>query len=365
MKRIMNYLSKMKYNRGDAAIFLIIIIVLFAFVLVSIVGNPITNPNQYFTPGTPDKNIGYISHTSEQLHTLPFDTLTPVPTDFTFPSEPPFTPPPGVYCNRESPKNGCQCVPTEKDYLVCVLPSNTCSGGARPACPYNGNLLCVRPKITTPACVYDSRSNPSGVAARQNDPTCTHWCIGKPVIYLYPRIPTIVNVLLTIPGSITQSIPTYPGGGWQNILALPGGEMFYKGSKFSELYYESAVNTVHAPDNGIVISTKNLQPSLLRLIKQLGLIPHEQDEFMAYWMPRLRQLNKPYVMVSLISAQEKERIDHVAITPKPQTMIAFLVYFKGLDLPITLKPLKFPAVPPVRLGFTAVEWGGVIDPSSD
>lgn len=365
MKHLKKYLFRNTYNQGDVSILLVLIVVLFALTLVSVVGNPVTNPNQYFTPGNLDKKTFYASHTSEQLHTLSVVTFTPTPTDFTFPSEPPSTPPPGAYCNRESQKLGCQCIPTEKDFLVCVLPSNICAGGARPACPFNGNLLCVRPKIATPSCVYDSQINPSGVAARQSDPTCTHWCIGKPVIYLYPEFPTTVDVLLTIPGSITQSIPRYPDNGWRNIQALPGGSLRYEGSTFSELYYESLVGTVHAPDNGIIIPMKNLRPALLLLTKQLGLIPHEQDEFLAYWMPKLEQLNQPYILFSLISSQEKERIDHVTIIPRPKTTIAFLAYFRGLAFPITPKPLMLPTVPPARLGFTSVEWGGVIDPMSN
>jgi hypothetical protein len=50
----------------------------------------------------------------------------------------------------------------------------------------------------------------------------------------------------------------------------------------------------------------------------------------------------------------------VNISPKPDTFIEILVYFKPLKQQIPLAPLILP-VTPKRIGFTAVEWGGTID----
>ncbi len=184
--------------------------------------------------------------------------------------------------------------------------------------------------------------------------------VGKPVIYLYPTKPTYVNVSLKIPGIITESIPTYPENGWQNVLASPGGTLTYQNSVYHELYYESAVGGVKAPSTGVVIPVSDLQTKLTTLTSRLGLLHKEQQEFLDYWLPKLEDLHTPYILFSIIDPAEKERIDHIEITPKPDTMIEFLVYFRPLQTDVApVAPLVLPN-PPERRGFTAVEWGGTI-----
>jgi hypothetical protein len=45
------------------------------------------------------------------------------------------------------------------------------------------------------------------------------------------------------------------------------------------------------------------------------------------------------------------------ITPNPDTIIRILMEFKSIDKPIDVKEQEL--VTPERIGFTAVEWGGV------
>jgi hypothetical protein len=188
------------------------------------------------------------------------------------------------------------------------------------------------------------------------------WCVGKPVIYLYPEKPKLVDVELFIPGEIYISIPKYPSGGWQNVLANPDGNLVYEGKNYKELYYETAVTVKKIPQNGIIIPIENLRSELSEIVTKLGLKASERDEFLEYWMPLLTDLEKPYIVFSLLDQDEKERIDGVDINPKPDVFINFIAYFKGIDKPFGIEPLTLP-VPPQREGFTAVEWGGTIDPS--
>lgn len=186
-------------------------------------------------------------------------------------------------------------------------------------------------------------------------------CVAKPVIYLYPTKPTLATVSLQIPGTITVSIPEYPKNGWQDILAYPDGTLSYQEKTYKELYYETAVKNIKAPEAGIIIPKQDLVQRLTAFTARLGLLPDEQAEFLTYWLPRLQGLRAPYILFSLIDPVEKERIDHVEITPKPDTMIEFLAYFKPLQTAVApVKPLVLPN-PPQRKGFTAVEWGGTID----
>jgi hypothetical protein len=133
------------------------------------------------------------------------------------------------------------------------------------------------------------------------------------------------------------------------------------GKKYNELFYETNVADINAPKNGIVVDSKNLDRELANIITSLGLIGVEKEEFLDWWLPRLKALNAPYILFSIIDTPEKERIDKVNISPKPDTFIEFMAYFKPLDGPISIPALNLPNTPPERVGFTAVEWGGVLD----
>lgn len=186
-------------------------------------------------------------------------------------------------------------------------------------------------------------------------------CIGKPVIYLYPESPTYVDVTLQLSGEITRSIPTYTKNGWRHVLAQPSGTLTYNGGTYSELFYESNVPNFIAPTTGIIIEKNQLQAKLGDIVTKLGLLPNERDEFLAYWVPKLETLDGPYIFFSIFPKVNKEQFDNVLITPQPKTRIEFLAYFKPMQQMTNITPLKLPATPPKRLGFTEVEWGGTID----
>jgi hypothetical protein len=189
---------------------------------------------------------------------------------------------------------------------------------------------------------------------------CTDACYEKPVIYLYPEKPTIVSVKIDTTGKVVTSNPLYPeASGWENILALPGGSLIYKNSVYSELFYETNVNVVKTPKNGIVVDSTNIKQSLYDLTGRLGLVKPEQNELVDYWVPRLKELNKKYILISLIDKEIKEKTDKVIISPAPDTRIEFILYFKGLDTKLNVPGLFLPSTPK-RVGFTEVEWGGTI-----
>jgi hypothetical protein len=195
-----------------------------------------------------------------------------------------------------------------------------------------------------------------------------YYCFSKPVIYLYPQNPTYVTVTLSIPGKITTSIPPFEGlntrekslGGWKDVLALPSGVLKYKNNFYRELFYESSIKDVKAPDNGMFLASSNLEAELFLQTEKLGLNPLESKEFVAYWLPTLKSLNKKYIFFSILTQDEKERTDKVTISPRPDNFIEFIAYFKGVDEKFETQPFIYPTVP-VRTGFTAVEWGGTID----
>ena len=187
-----------------------------------------------------------------------------------------------------------------------------------------------------------------------------YWCDAKPVIYLYPERRTKVDVELTVPGTIPVSNPQYPIGGWRDIEAQPDGTLTYKGNTYHELYYEAAIQPVRPPEKGIIIPARQLTSKLTELTTQLGLNKKEQEEFLTYWVGRLEEQKSPYMLISVFTPEQKRIIDQVAINPKPDTFIQFIMYYKPLKEPVSKEPLTLPS-PPQRKGFTAVEWGGVVD----
>jgi hypothetical protein len=270
----------------------------------------------------------------------------PNPNPTTPPSSPPASaPPPSPWsCTTPFEVRNCSCmtVYTDGHRIMCPngLPSN-------PKIQYCIDIL----NLQDPNCILTPALKQQG---------CTSECYAKPVIYLYPLIPTTVSVKIETAGSITESIPFYPKNGWQDVLALPNGTLMYQGKVYNELYYETDVKKADEPKTGMVVNTKNIQSALYTITANLGLIKPEQDELVNYWLPKLNNLNKKYILISLVDKMTKEKNDKVIISPKPDTRIEFILYFKGLDSNIKIEPLLLPKNPPQRVGFTAVEWGGTI-----
>lgn len=187
-------------------------------------------------------------------------------------------------------------------------------------------------------------------------------CDSKPVIYLYPTKDTEVSVKVTIPGIITESIPEYPvATGWQHIFAHSNGTFVYQGNIYSELFYETQQNRVSPPTNGFIVSRDDVTKTLRMITTKLGFLPAEQTEFLNYWVTRLTSLKTEYVFISLFNPQEKQAIDQVTIAPTPDTFLQYIFYFKGTKAWYPVEPLSLPSVVAQRNGFTAFEWGGIVD----
>jgi len=242
----------------------------------------------------------------------------------------------------------------------------TCSGYEDSGVPIPSNCTCPGVYLICPW----TKTDPTDVTVGPNGcedslvvgppPATGKFCIDKPVIYLYPTTPIYVNVTVNSTGSVVISNPTYPQNGWKNILANPGGTLQYQGSNYTELFYETSVTQFQKPTNGIILKTTTLVDSLNTILTQLGLISNEKQEFLSYWVPRLIALHSPYIFFSLLTPFAKAQIDSVTISPKPETMIDFITYFKPVATDANTSILKLPT-PVARKGFVAVEWGGVID----
>ena len=177
---------------------------------------------------------------------------------------------------------------------------------------------------------------------------------GKPVVYLYPTTPTLVNV--SVAADVQQSEPLYPKGGWKNVLAQPNGQLSYQGRQYPNLYWEGiGKGSYPIVDSGTVVRTKDAPATMRRQLAEQGLNATEIKDFMDFWQARLPRA--PYTRLTWFNTQQLDELAPLSINPKPLTTIRVFLDFQGLNQPISLPTQTLTSTP--RIGFTAVEWGGL------
>lgn len=180
---------------------------------------------------------------------------------------------------------------------------------------------------------------------------------GKPVIYLYPKETTKVNVQVDPQGGFTYTDPVYPEGGW-NVLATPQGKLTYllDNKPYPYLFWEGRGGLYEKPKQGFVVKKAEVYSFLQQKLAELGLNTQESADFLEFWYPRMQA--KPYYFISFLGNQVMDKLAPLNITPKPDTVIRVLMDYTPLDQPIEVEGFKIKT--PERKGFTVVEWGGVI-----
>ncbi len=178
---------------------------------------------------------------------------------------------------------------------------------------------------------------------------------GKPAIYLYPTKKTSVKVEIHPRGNLLEADNLYDSSidGWY-VEADTNGSI---NDSLKYLYYEAAI-PVNEPKAGYTIEYKDLFKFSRDYVLRLGLNNTEADEFVAFWQKKLPY--SPFYFVSHLDLKTIQEIYPLKITPVPDNLLRVEIYFKPIgefqkfDSPI------YPAVSP-RTGFTAVEWGGILD----
>jgi hypothetical protein len=177
----------------------------------------------------------------------------------------------------------------------------------------------------------------------------------KPVVYLYPKKTTDIFVKVTPKGKMTASIPDY-GSGW-NVSVEPSGmiDNFY-----GYLFYETEISAseVSVPFQGFLVDYEGLGEFFDRILPAVGLQGKESADFKEWWLNgRLKPAK--YYLVRLLDEKTIDDIEPMTISPKPDTLIRIRFVFTPLDEKIeTVEPS---IETPQRQGFTAVEWGGLIE----
>ncbi len=182
--------------------------------------------------------------------------------------------------------------------------------------------------------------------------------MGKPVIYLYPEQTRNVTVRLDFQGKLGYTWPVYENGGWA-VTASPDGSLVNRGdgSTHRYLFWDGwPDNTGWDLSNGFVVRGQDSHAFLLEKLPLLGLDPVEYNDFLTYWVPQLSQ--NLWNLITFLPEEEYEKIAPLTVSPAPDTVIRIAMIWKPLEAPLILPEQLLPS-PPVRKGFTLVEWGGI------
>jgi hypothetical protein len=178
-----------------------------------------------------------------------------------------------------------------------------------------------------------------------------HMVVKKPAIYLYPKEDAFVKVQLDINGKLIHAIPEY-GDGW-NVFATKEGII---DGKYDYLFYEAQLNKLELSKSGWIVKYEDLEDWFDEYLSKMGLNEKEKSQFKEYWLKELPKSN--YYEIKLLDDHFlKENMDLI-ISPKPDTVIRLNFYFKPLEEKIVLQEPSI--VTPERVGFTVVEWGGIL-----
>lgn len=220
---------------------------------------------------------------------------------------------------------------------------------------------------------YDPKSNSckefmyggcDGVVPFDTKEDCEKFCVEieegpypvkKPAVYLYPAKKSSVNVSLHINGTITKTIPPYKNG-W-SVTANPSGAI--EGG-YDYLFYEADLRTISLPKEGWIVAYSKLNRWFDINLAKLGLNEKEKKQFKEYWMQELP--SAPYYKIQLLDKRFISDNMALTITPKPDAMLRLNFYFTPLK---QIETIKEPMIRPFnRTGFTAVEWGGILNNST-
>lgn len=180
----------------------------------------------------------------------------------------------------------------------------------------------------------------------------------KPVIYLYPEDTMEVSVELDYSGVLTYTYPTYQEG-WA-VIAEPDGKIInpIDGREYSYLFWEGVTEHEWSFDKGFVVPGNQVEEFLIDKLSYLGLLPHEYNEFIVYWVPRMQDY--PFNLITF-QIDDYEAVAKLSVEPKPDSVLRVFMTYRALNEPIDIEEQELATFE--RYGFTVIEWGAseVID----
>jgi len=175
----------------------------------------------------------------------------------------------------------------------------------------------------------------------------------KPILYLYPENDTDISIKLKYSENIAHSYPKYPKNGWK-VKAKKDGTIIYNNKKYYSLFWEMLDYGDFKFNEGFIVKRSELIPFLEKSLKTLGLNFKESQEFIIFWLPILEKNELTLIKFETSEYNKKQPIE---ILPKPDTLIRIMMHYKKVDANLKIKKQVLPEGK--RIGFTAIEWGGM------
>ncbi|AAM73119.1 MAG TPA: hypothetical protein DEB17_09225 [Chlorobaculum sp.] len=177
--------------------------------------------------------------------------------------------------------------------------------------------------------------------------------VKKPALYLYPVRTTKIEVRLSPKGKVIRTIPDY-NNRWRVTVQKDGmidGQYHY-------LFYEAALDKkIELPRRGWSVRYGDLAGWFDSHLHEMGLNRAEAEDLKEYWLKNLP--DSPYYTIRLIEPDVVNKRLGLKIHPKPDSELRVLLNFTPTEKPEKIKAPKLTSFR--RKGFTAVEWGGILD----
>ena len=179
--------------------------------------------------------------------------------------------------------------------------------------------------------------------------------VDKPNLYLYPTETTNVTVTLDLNYGceVTQSIPEYCDG-W-TVEVTPEGLI---NGQYRYLFYEAEIPHRFPMVEGWSVASESLENFFNSTLASYGLTDAETYDFVDYWTTHLPPAPY-YAIYPLTSAESIDPLVGLDISPTPETMFRLWFVISPENAPLSLPQPEI--LPVVREGFTAVEWGVIVD----
>lgn len=179
----------------------------------------------------------------------------------------------------------------------------------------------------------------------------------KPVIYLYPKEKTDIELSINFEGKMLTTFPKLEKS-WK-VTAYENGQIFDKKTNrfYTSLFWDGEISypvSHYQYKTGFVVEKEKLTSFLIEKLEFMGLNTVETNDFIQYWLPILEQNDNTFI--HFLVNDEYNVFSTNNVNPKPDTSIRIFMEFFKIDAPISIVPQLLPSTK--RNGFTLVEWGG-------
>ncbi|AOS84496.1 hypothetical protein BIU88_10345 [Chlorobaculum limnaeum] len=177
--------------------------------------------------------------------------------------------------------------------------------------------------------------------------------VKKPALYLYPAKTTRIEVRLSPEGKVIRAIPDY-NHRWRVTVRKDG----LIDGRYRYLFYEATLDKkIELPRHGWSVRHDDLGDWFDTNLREMGLNRAEAADLKEYWIENLP--DSPFYTIRLIEPSVVNRRLGLKIEPKPDRLLRVLLAFTPSDKATEIKAPKLDRFR--RKGFTAVEWGGILD----